>query len=68
MNGRKAKALRRMAEHITEVKDLPARSTQSMPVGPATSQVRVFNAADTTRGQYRAIKAMVKAAYGRAAA
>lgn len=68
MNGKKAKAMRRLAESITQAKGLPARSTRSMPVGPAANQVRVFNAADTTRGQYRAIKAMVKGAYGRAAA
>ena len=65
MNGRKAKAMRRMAEQITAAKGLPARATRAMPVGPDAGQVRVFNAADTTRGQYRAIKQMVRAAYGR---
>ena len=68
MNGKKAKAMRRLAEHVAKSKGLPERATRSMPVGPAENQVRVFNAADTTRGQYRAIKAMVKDAYGRAAA
>jgi hypothetical protein len=66
MNGKKAKALRRMAEHITRAKGLPERATQSTDVG--MGKVRVFNAADTTRGQYIALKAMVKTAYGRAAA
>ena len=66
MNGKKAKAMRRLAESITEAKGLPAVAHRDMPVGLNKSQ-RVV-AADTTRGQYRALKAMVKAAYGRAAA
>jgi hypothetical protein len=66
MNGRKAKALRRMAEHIVSTKGLPERATTAVDVG--LGKARVVNAADTTRGQYRAMKAMVKGAYGRAAA
>ncbi len=66
MNGKKAKAMRRLAEHVAEGKGLPAVAHRDMPVGFNKTQ-RVV-AADTTRGQYRAIKAMVKSAYGRAAA
>ena len=65
MNAKKARALRRIAERITQAKGLPDRSLQRMPIGPAKNQVRAFNAADTTRGQYRALKASVKDAYGR---
>jgi hypothetical protein len=66
MNGKKAKAMRRLAETITARKGLPARHTHSIDLG--LGNVRIVNAADTTRGQYRALKAVVKAAYGRAAA
>ncbi len=60
--------MRRLAERITAGRSLPERATRAMQVGPASHQVRVFNAADTTRGQYRALKASVKDAYGSAAA
>lgn len=66
MNGKKAKAMRRLAEHIASGKGLPARHTRTVDLG--MGNVRVVNAADTTRGQYRALKAVVRAAYGRAAA
>lgn len=66
MNGKKAKAMRRLAETITARKGLPAVAHRDMPVGFNKTQ-RVV-AADSTRGQYRALKAVVKAAYGRAAA
>lgn len=66
MNGKKAKAMRRLAETITTPKGLPARHAHAIDLG--MGKVRVVNAADTTRGQYRALKAVVKAAYGRAAA
>jgi hypothetical protein len=66
MNGKKAKAMRRLAESITARKGLPARHAHSIDLG--LGNVRIVNAADTTRGQYRALKAVVKAAYGRAAA
>lgn len=66
MNGKKAKAMRRLAESITKAKGLPARHARTVDLG--LGNVRVVNAADTTRGQYRALKSMVKAAYGRAAA
>lgn len=66
MNGKKAKAMRRLAEHITSRKGLPARHEHQVDLG--LGNVRVVNAADTTRGQYRALKAVVRAAYRRAAA
>lgn len=66
MNGKKAKAMRRLAETITAPKGLPAIAYREMPVGLKSTQ-RVV-AADSTRGQYNALKAVVKAAYGRAEA
>ena len=64
MNAKRAKAMRRIAERITAGRNLPERAIRSMQVGPDAHQVRVFNAADTTRGQYRALKSVVAAAYG----
>ena len=66
MNGKKAKAMRRLAEHVAARKGLQAVAHRDMPVGLGATQ-RVV-AADTVRGQYRALKSVVKAAYGRAAA
>jgi hypothetical protein len=66
MNAKKAKALRRMAVSITTGRGLPDRRTTDVPLG--LNKVRSVNAADSTRGQYIALKKAVKGAYGRAAA
>lgn len=66
MNGKKSKALRRLAEHIANGKGLPAVAHRDVPVGLGASQRIV--AADTARGQYQALKSEVKRAYSRAAA
>jgi hypothetical protein len=61
VNAKKAKALRRMAEHITTGRGLPERHTKTVDVG--MGKTRSVNAADTTRGQYIALKSAIKSAY-----
>jgi hypothetical protein len=61
MNAKRAKAIRRMAQAITKAKGLPERSTTEMSLG--LNRVQTVNAADTTRGQYRALKKSVAAYY-----
>lgn len=61
MNAKRAKAIRRMAEAITKPKGLPTRSTTQVALGLDREQT--VNAADTTRGQYLALKKSVSAHY-----
>jgi hypothetical protein len=61
MNAKRAKAIRRMAQAITKAKGLPERSTTEMSLG--LDRVQTVNAADTTRGQYIALKSAIKSAY-----
>lgn len=61
MNSKRAKAVRKLAQHIAARKGLPEVAHQSMPVGFNKSQTVV--AADTVRGQYRALKKAVSQHY-----
>lgn len=54
-----------MAEHLTVPRGMPERAYKEMGVGFTDRAVTVTVAADSTRGQYRAIKRAVKQAYGR---
>lgn len=84
MNGKKAKALRKLAAHIAGAKGLPlvaynelgknqrviddgvdAAGLPKKRVVQITGTIAV--AADTVRGQYKALKSEVKRAYSRAA-
>lgn len=61
MNAKRAKAIRRMAEAITKPKGLPTRSITEVALGMGREQT--VNAADSTRGQYLALKKSVSAYY-----
>lgn len=54
MNQKRAKAVRKMAQHIAKGKDLPEVAYKTMSYGFNQAQVTV--AADTVKGQYRALK------------
>ncbi len=57
MNQKRAKAVRKLAQHIARSKDLPLVAHMNVPVGFRATQ-RVV-AADSERGQYRALKKAV---------
>jgi hypothetical protein len=57
MNSKRAKAVRKLAQHIAARKGLPEVIHTEMPVGFGKKQTVV--AADTQRGQYRALKKAV---------
>lgn len=57
MNQKRAKAVRKLAQHIAARKGLPEVAYQKMWVGMNGRQTVV--AADTVRGQYRALKKAV---------
>ena len=61
MNQKRAKAIRKMAQLIAANKGLTDKAYREMPVGLKATQ-RVV-AADTERGQYRALKKAVGAYY-----
>ncbi len=69
MNAKKCKALRQMARRLT--KDKPLVSHKEMGANSRMEDGRMVRitapitvAADTTRGQYQALKRIVKAEYG----
>jgi hypothetical protein len=61
MNAKKAKAARKLAQHIADRKGLPEVVHRDMPVGFGRTQTVV--AADTWKGQYRALKKVVAQHY-----
>ncbi len=61
MNQKRAKAVRKMAQHIAKSKNLPAVEYKKMWVGFGSRQQVV--AADSQRGQYRALKKAVAQHY-----
>lgn len=61
MNQKRAKAVRKLAQHIARSKNLTAVAHVAMPVGFNKTQQVV--AADSERGQYRALKKAVAQHY-----
>ena len=61
MNAKKAKALRRMMDQLHGHR--PEHAFKQMTMGFAQGQVTV--AADTQRGQYVAMKNLIRKAYGK---
>lgn len=61
MNQKRAKAMRKLAQHIAKSKNLPAVQYKEMRVGFGCRQQVV--AADSERGQYRALKKAVAEYY-----
>lgn len=61
MNQKRAKAVRKLAQHIADNKNLPAVAHMNVPVGFNAKQCVV--ASDSKRGQYRALKKAVAEYY-----
>lgn len=63
MNQKKAKALRKMIRSVPNMKDLKDVAYKNMALGFESEKGMITVAADTKRGQYIAIKNMIKHAY-----
>jgi hypothetical protein len=63
MNQKKAKALRKMIRAVPSMKDLQDRAYKNMGIGFDDGKSMITVAGDTKRGQYIALKAMIKEQY-----
>lgn len=62
MNQKRAKALRKLVTQLAKQKNLPDHSFKNMMLGDKTKSLLTV-AGDTKRGQYIALKSMIKQQY-----